>query len=315
MSIFKFEPIYKRRVWGGSQFSDLFDPKIDKNEKFGESWNIVDRDDDQSLCQLSTGEKTSLRKLLEKKGGEIIGPKWSKDMKFPILIKWLDCQERLSLQVHPPAALCEKLGGEPKTENWYVVKSNEKSGLFLGFNQEISKDAFRESLENSRAENLCHRINSSPNDSVLVESGRIHAIDAGNLILEIQQNSDTTYRVFDWGRVGLDGQPRDLHIKESLESITFNDIKPSSIRTSNEYGIETIAKCDHFRIRRLNLSKKSKYKIKDSGYGCTILSPFLGKSSCENQLLEPGISYISPYSSSCEIETDEDCCILITDCF
>jgi mannose-6-phosphate isomerase len=217
--------------------------------------------------------------------------------------------------VHPPATLSEKLGGEPKTENWYVVKSNEKSGLFLGFNQEISKDEFRESLENSRAESLCHRINSSPNDSVLVESGRIHAIDAGNLILEIQQNSDTTYRVFDWGRVGLDGQSRDLHIEESLESITFNDIKPSSIRTSNEYGIETIAKCDHFRIRRLNLSKKSKFKIKDSGYGCTILSPFFGKSSCENQLLEPGASYISPYSSSCEIETDEDCCMLITDCF
>ncbi|MEC8243306.1 MAG: type I phosphomannose isomerase catalytic subunit [Verrucomicrobiota bacterium] len=315
MSIFKFEPIYKKRVWGGNQFSDLFDPKIDKKERFGESWNIVDRDDDQSLCQLSTGDKISLRELLEKQGQEVIGPNWKKGMKFPILIKWLDCQERLSLQVHPPATLCEKLGGEPKTENWYVVKSNESSGLFLGFNQETSKDELRKSLQNSDAEKLCHWIKSSPNDSVLVESGRIHAIDAGNLILEIQQNSDTTYRVFDWGRVGLDGQPRDLHIEESLESITFNDVRPSSIRTNNKYGIETIAKCEHFRIRRLNLSNKSIYKIKDSEYGCTILSPFLGKSFCENQLLEPGISYISPYSSSCKIETDEECCILITDCF
>ena len=252
----------------------MFDPKIDKNERFGESWNIVDRDDDQSLCQLSTGDKISLRNLLEKQGREVIGPSWKKGMKFPVLIKWLDCQERLSLQVHPPATLCEKLGGEPKTENWYVVKSNDNSGLFLGFNQQTSKDELRKSLQNSDAEKLCHRIKSSPNDSVLVESGRIHAIDAGNLILEIQQNSDTTYRVFDWGRVGLDGQPRDLHIEESLESITFNDVRPSSIRTSNEYGIETIAKCEHFRIRRLNLIKKSTYNIKDSEYGCTILAIF-----------------------------------------
>ena len=315
MSIFKFEPIYKKRVWGGNQFSELFDPKIKKNEKFGESWNIVDRDEDQSICHLGNGEKASIRKILEKRGFEIMGQKWEKGMRFPILIKWLDCRERLSLQVHPPAKLAEKLGSEPKTENWYVVRCSEDSGLFLGFNQRTSKNELQRALENSRAESLCHRIKSCPNDSVLVESGRIHAIDAGNLILEIQQNSDSTYRVYDWGRIGLDGRPRDLHVKESLESIKFNDIKPSSIKTSNEYGVTTIADCKHFRIRRLNLKKNSHYKIKDPSIECAILSPFLGKSFCGNQLLEPGISYISPYKSACKIASHEDCCMLITDRF
>ncbi len=315
MNVFKFEPIYKKRVWGGNQFSKLFDPKIEKNEKFGESWNIVDREEDQSICYLSKGEKISLREILETRGHEIVGPHWAKGMRFPILIKWLDCQERLSLQVHPPHELAKKLGGEPKTENWYVVKSTENAGLFLGFNRRTSENELRDALENSQAENLCHRIQSYPNDSVLVESGRIHAIDAGNLILEIQQNSDTTYRVYDWGRVGLDGRARDLHIKKSLQSIKYTDIKPSSIKTNNEYGITIIADCEHFRIRRLNIKKNSKYKIKDSSDACSILSPFKGKSFCGNQLLESGISYISSYSSACEIESHEDCCMLITDRF
>ena len=113
-----------------------------------------------------------------------------------------------------PKKIATELGGEPKTENWFVVKSAKNSGLFLGFNQEVSKQHFKEALALNKAEDLCNRIRSNDNDSVLVESGRIHAIDAGNLILEIQQNSDTTYRVYDWGRAGLDGKPRDLHIQE-----------------------------------------------------------------------------------------------------
>ena len=315
MSIFKFEPIYKQRVWGGTQFSELFEDRLSKNQKYGESWNIVDREDNQSLCKLDTGKEVSIAELLRIKGKEIMGPTWNDGDKFPILVKWLDCQERLSLQVHPPKELADKLGGEPKTENWYVVNSSKNSGLFLGFNQKVSNSQFKEALENNQAEDLCNRIESNPNDSVLVKSGRIHAIDAGNLILEIQQNSDTTYRVFDWGRVGLDGKPRDLHVQESLSSIDFNDFNQSSINTSNEPGIRTIAECEHFRIRRLNLKENSSYEVKDSLSDCIILSPFKGKSLCENQLLEMGYSYISPYSSSCEISSEDVSSLLITDSF
>lgn len=315
MSIFKFEPIYKKRVWGGKQFGQLFDPSLNQEEKFGESWNIVDREEDQSICKLDTNETITIRELLARRGTEIMGPSWIEGKRFPILIKWLDCQERLSLQVHPPAELALKLGGEPKTENWYVVKSCNNSGLFLGFNKEVSKSQFEKALKENKAEEFCNRIESKPNDSVLVRSGRIHAIDAGNLILEIQQNSDTTYRVYDWGRMGLDGKPRKLHIQESLESIDFQDNNQSALKTSNNPGFETIAECEYFRIRRLNLSANAKYKIKESSTECAILSPFKGKPFCENQLLEIGSSYISPYSKSCEIESAEQSSLLITDFF
>ncbi len=315
MSVFKFEPIYKKRVWGGKQFSELFDPSLNPSEKFGESWNIVDRDVDQSMCKLDTNEVITIRELLLRKGREIMGPSWIGGRRFPILIKWLDCQERLSLQVHPPKELAAKLGGEPKTENWYVVKSSNNSGLFLGFNKEVSKSQFEKALKENNAEEVCNRIESQPNDSILVKSGRIHAIDAGNLILEIQQNSDTTYRVYDWGRMGLDGKPRKLHIQESLESIDFQDNNQSALKTSNNPGIQTIAECEHFRVRRLNLSVNTKYKIKESSTECAILSPFKGKPFCGNQLLEIGSSYISPYSNSCEIESEEESSLLITDFF
>ena len=315
MSIFKFEPIFKKRVWGGNQFSELFDPRLSQDEKYGESWNIVDRGEDQSFCRINSNTEISLSELLAKQGKEIMGPSWERDSRFPILVKWLDCQERLSLQVHPPSDLAEKLGGEPKTENWFVVRSDNNSGLFLGFNKKVSKAQFKEALKNNNAESLCHRIQSNANDSIFVQSGRIHAIDAGNLVLEIQQNSDTTYRVYDWGRVGMDGNPRKLHIEESLESIDFDDNCPSAVATSNQPGIETIAECKHFRIRRLNLAKNSKYKIKDSFFECVIISPFKGSPYYKNQLLESGKSYISPFSSSCEIIARENSSLLITDNF
>lgn len=315
MSVFKFEPIYKERVWGGSQFYEIFEPRLNRQKKYGESWNLVDREDDQSFCTTDLGERISISELLRKQGFEVMGPNWKNGDKFPILVKWLDCQERLSLQVHPPKKIATELGGESKTENWFVVKSAKNSGLFLGFNQEVSKQQFKEALALNKAEDLCNRIRSNDNDSVLVESGRIHAIDAGNLILEIQQNSDTTYRVYDWGRAGLDGKPRDLHIQESVASIDFNDLNQTLLKTGEKPGIETIAECENFRIRRLNLAKDSSYKIKDSSCDCAILSPFKGNSICGNELLEVGFSYISPYSSSCEIISKNESSILITDYF
>lgn len=315
MNVFKFEPIYMKRIWGGQQFQELFNHDLDSNEKFGESWNLVDRDENQTFCLNSSGKRVSLRELIEHDCHMILGPNWDKNKKFPILVKWLDCQERLSLQVHPPKKIAQELNGEPKTENWYVVKSSDKAGLFLGFKKDTKKEQFVEALSNSTAEDLCHRISAKPHDSVFVESGRIHAIDGGNLILEIQQNSDTTYRVYDWGRSGLDGKPRDLHIKQSLASIDFDDFEPTSLQTNIEQGIHTIAKCDHFRIRKFNIAKNNSVLIKKQNEDCVILSPITGKIHCHNESLPIGYSSLSPYISKCEIVAEENSTLLVTDRF
>lgn len=315
MNVFKFEPIYKKRIWGGQQFKTLFGQNLISNEKIGESWNIVDRDEDQSRCEISKGKFLSLRELIEHRTQELMGPNWNESKRFPILVKWLDCQERLSLQVHPPKEVALELHGEPKTENWYVVNATKDAGLFLGFKKGVTKPKFQKALAESNAETLCHRVSSRENDSVFVESGRMHAIDGGNLILEIQQNSDTTYRVYDWGRKGLDGNPRKLHIEESLRSIDFNDFEPSGIQTNTQPGIEIIAECKHFRIRKFNLKKNFSNLLKGNHSDCIILSPIKGVTRSNGQILELGYSYISPYSSDCTILAEEDSSLLITDRF
>ena len=125
-------------------------------------------------------------------------------------------------------------------------------------------------------------------DSILVESGRLHAIDAGSLILEIQQNSDTTYRVYDWGRLGLDGQPRSLHIEESMQCIDFNDFEPKPMTTMNEKGMEVISDSDHFRIKKFNLTKNNTVKLKDSNSGPIMIHVLEGKLSVHGVKMQKG---------------------------
>ena len=182
-----------------------------------------------------------------------MGADWPRERRFPILVKWLDCRERLSLQVHPPKSVAAELGGEPKTENWYIAERKAGSGLLVGLRRGVTREAFERGIREENLESLIHRVEVEPGDSLLVESGRIHAIDGGNLILEIQQNSDTTYRVYDWGRKGLDGRPRALHIEESMQSIRFDDVEPDVLRTAGESAI--LASCDAFRIRKWEVAE------------------------------------------------------------
>jgi mannose-6-phosphate isomerase len=182
-----------------------------------------------------------------------MGPEWVVGERFPLLVKWLDCSERLSLQVHPPAEVALELGGEAKTENWYVAHSAPGASLFVGLRPGVTRGAFEKAVADGTAEACLNRIPATSGDSILVSSGQVHAIDAGNLILEIQQNSDTTYRLYDWDRVGLDGKPRKLHLEESLRSILWNGDPPELVRAAPTSG--TIASCDSFTIRRVVLGK------------------------------------------------------------
>lgn len=251
--IFKFEPIYQERVWGGQMLNTKLQRVIPPSAKIGESWDIVDRDDINSTMSKPFANVSSLRNLIQQEPKKIMGPQWMPDQKFPILVKWLDCSERLSLQVHPPELVAKKFSGEPKTENWYIGYASNDAGLFVGLKKRTTKEKFRSAVNNGTAEKYCHRIKSNRGDSILIESGRIHAIDAGNLILEIQQNSDTTYRVFDWDRNGLDGVPRKLHIEKSMECIDFNDFEPSILKTSGRSKMQNLADSKEFRIRKFNL--------------------------------------------------------------
>ncbi len=313
--IFKFEPIYQKRVWGGQLLRTKLQRNIPRNVKIGESWDLVDRDDINSILLHSLKKSKSLRSLIQENPRLMMGPNWLSDQKFPILVKWLDCTERLSLQVHPPKQIAQKLSGEPKTENWYIAHTTDKAGLFVGFKKGTTKDNFRKAIENGSAENCCHRISSKEGESILIESGRIHAIDSGNLILEIQQNSDTTYRVFDWDRNGLNGIPRELHIDKSMQSIDFNDYEPSTLKTTTNLKSQVLADCNEFRIRKFNLVSGEKIQLKDKDSDCSIIHLISGRVNVGKEKIEVGEHGLSPFSAECTIHATHNSTLLVTDRF
>jgi mannose-6-phosphate isomerase len=150
--------------------------------------------------------------------------------RFPVLIKLLDAREKLSLQVHPPASKAAELVGEPKTEMWYIADAAPGAELYVGLHRGVTRTEFEKKIADGSIADCFHRVPVKSGDTMFLPSGRVHAIGAGLVIFEIQQNSDTTYRVFDWNRVGLDGKPRELHVAKSLASIDFNDFEPPVVK-------------------------------------------------------------------------------------
>jgi len=164
--------------------------------------------------------------------------------RFPLLIKLLDAQEKLSLQVHPPASKAAELRGDPKTEMWFIADAVPDAELYVGLKRGVTRADFERRIGDGSVAECFHRAKVRAGDSMFLPSGRVHAIGAGLVIFEIQQNSDTTYRVFDWNRVGLDGKPRELHVPQSLASIDFNDFEPALVNGEEVVG-------PNFRMRQL----------------------------------------------------------------
>ena len=261
-----FQPIFKERVWGGRNLERLFDKKLPENAVIGESWEISDRPGDVSVIDFGELKGTTLHDLIVERTEEVMGTASLLDGRFPLLVKILDAQDKLSLQVHPPKAVASKLGGDSKTEMWYIADCTDNADLFVGLRSGMTRAEFAKQVEAGAVASCFHRIEVKVGDSMFLPSGRVHAIGAGNVIFEIQENSDTTYRVHDWDRVGLDGKPRELHLEESMESIAFDDYEPSlAPATMNVLadGVEgrTLADCREFKVAHLHLAENREFKV------------------------------------------------------
>jgi mannose-6-phosphate isomerase len=323
--ILRFEPIYQERVWGGRVLESAFGRTLPAERPIGESWEIVDRPEAQSVVRAGAMKGTSLRALIERHGVDVMGPDWPVDKPFPILVKWLDCRERLSLQVHPPAAIAASLKGEPKTENWYIAHSTADAHLLVGLRRGVTREQFERAIVDNTLEKCIHHFRVAAGDSILVHSGQVHAIDAGNLILEIQQNSDTTYRVYDWGRVGLDGKPRQLHIEQSLRSIQWDDFEPVPVRGAPTSG--TIADCPEFLIRRVVLGAGERYSVAGDEQPrlLSVVSGSVRASTQGNgngvsrspfgQSLAPGENILLPYAGAFTFAATSTSILLVTENF
>lgn len=309
----RLEPIYQERVWGGRALTDTLGRVLPGDRPIGEAWEIVDRPEACSRVLSGRCAGRTLREVITDYAADVMGPGWEKDRPFPILVKWLDCRERLSLQVHPPAAVAGKLKGEPKTETWFIADTQPGAGLLVGLKKGVTREQFEAALQSQTLEPLVHRFKVAEGDSILVRSGQIHAIDAGNLILEIQQNSDTTYRVYDWGRTGLDGKPRQLHIKESLASIKWDDFEPAPVRAAPTSGV--IADCEEFRIRRVVLDPGETLRFA-AGEQPRILSVVGGELHGPSKaVLSRGENIVLPFAGDFTFKAAASSLVLVTENF
>jgi mannose-6-phosphate isomerase len=320
--LLRFQPLYQARVWGGRALAATLGRALPDGGPIGESWEIVDRPEAQSVVAGGTGAGWTLRELLTRHGAAVMGPAWPAARPFPILVKWLDCRERLSLQVHPPAAVAPELGGEPKTENWYIADTVPGARLIVGLKRGVTRAQFEEALRRNAAEDCVHHFPVAAGDSILVHSGQVHAIDAGNLILEIQQNSDTTYRVYDWGRVGLDGRPRQLHLGQSLRSIDWTDFEPAPLRAAPTSG--TIARCAEFAIRRVVLGNGERLHLR-AGEQPRLVSVVSGRVRAVAEstgtrapfaaVLRRGDNALAPFAGAFTFTADPTAIVLVTEDF
>lgn len=311
--LLQFKPIYQERVWGGRGLKTFLGRELTGSAPIGESWELVDRPEAQSLAVGGPWAEKSLRELLNTHGAEIMGPQWPKARPFPILVKWLDCRERLSLQVHPPASVAAKLGGEPKTENWYIAAAAPGAAVLAGLKPGVDAAKFRVALKDNTAESLVHRLPTMAGDSLLIRSGVMHAIDGGNLILEIQQNSDTTYRVYDWGRVGLDGKPRAMHVEQSMASLEANTAgTPQLVRTTDKTTL--LAECREFRITRHQLAAGESLAYQ-AGEQARVISVVSGRLTADGTSLGVGDNALMPYAGAFTLIAGQGTVVLVTDNF
>lgn len=251
-SFIRFEPVYQTRVWGGRLLAERFGRALpDPGQPYGESWEISAREEADSLVTGGSLDGRHLSALWADPAlrTALFGENAPATDRFPLLFKILDARDTLSIQVHPPASVAAELGGEPKTEVWYIAGAEPGAKLYVGVREGVDAEAFRAALANGTVESCIHALPVEKGQHLFIPSGRLHAIGAGLLIYEIQQNSDTTYRVYDWNRPGIDGKPRALHVGESLRCIDFTDTAPSL----DEPADEVLADCEHFRLEKHSL--------------------------------------------------------------
>ena len=218
----RFEPILRRLIWGGRRLGTVLHKPIGEGNDYAESWELSDYRDAVSVVNEGELSGTTLRDLVHHRGREVLGPGLSGRSQFPLLVKFIDAREVLSVQVHPDDEKGKRLAGDNgKTETWVVVDAEPESLIYAGLRPGVTREQFQAAIEDGQVEPLLHRFPARPGDCIMIEAGTVHAIGAGVLLAEIQQMSDATFRVFDWGRVGADGRPRELHITEAMESTDF----------------------------------------------------------------------------------------------
>ena len=294
----RFQPVYKDYIWGGDKILRFFH-RDEKPGIYAESWEVSDREDGMSIVSNGEYRGMSLHELIEKFGKDLCGRTFSR---FPLLIKIIDAHERLSVQVHPDDESAKRLSSESKTEMWYVLDAEDKASIYAGFKKKVDEISFRKALEEKNVMSLIDRIPVVQGDMIYIPGGTVHAIGEGCLLLEVQQNSNTTYRVYDYDRTGADGKKRALHIEKAIQVIHWDPDektlfkKPELINRTPGLEQYEIIQCPYFHIDRLHLksSISSSSECKSFHIFFAVEGEGIISVQGNREALRAGITYIIP---------------------
>jgi len=246
-------PLYRRYIWGGRRFASVFGRDLPTGEDFAESWQLVDRGDEQSVVAAGPLAGMTLGQLVRERGPDLLG-RHAGLAAFPLLFKFLDASRDLSVQVHPDDAVAARLDPPDlgKTEAWVVVDAVAGARIYAGLREGVDAAALAAALRAGRCDEVLHAFEPRAGDCVFIPAGTVHAIGAGLLVAEIQQSSDVTFRLFDWNRIGPDGRPRPLHVERGLEAVTrFEPVGPATPRSTDDPAVTRLVECDYFILDRV----------------------------------------------------------------
>ena len=242
----KFIPIYKERIWGGNHLEKVFGRELPCNH-IGESWEISGHNNDTSIVANGRLAGKTLWEILEEYKERLLGKRYVNEKYFPLLIKIIDANDKLSIQVHPEDEYAYRAEGEPgKTEAWYVVDAKENAQIVYGLRKDITKEVFRKAIETNTIEDTLKMESVKAGDMIFVPAGLVHTLLDGVMVYEVQQNSDTTYRVYDYDRVGDNGKKRELHIEKAIDVINFKEQPDCNFKDSS-------INCQYFSMDKLRI--------------------------------------------------------------
>lgn len=314
----KFNPIFKYRIWGGEQLKNKLHKSYKENQ-IGESWELSGVSGDVSIVREGDFKGQSLNQLIDDFGKELLGQsvidRFGKE--FPILIKFIDAAQDLSIQVHPDDQLAKKRHQSfGKTEMWYVLHAEEKANLIVGFKEEVTREQYQKALEKQELESILNYHQVQEGDTFFIPTGTIHAIGAGVMIAEIQQTSDITYRVYDFNRKDKDGNTRELHTELALDALNYKGVdgfKQEYTRSENKSN--TLVDCPYFKtdyiqvngVYTIDLSTRDSFtilmgvkgnsaiKVEDQSYELNYGETLLVPASIDHLTLEGNASLLEVY--------------------
>lgn len=256
----RFEPVFRSYIWGGRRLGSVLGKPIGDGPRYAESWELVDHGEDQSVVAEGQLAGTTLSQLVQRFGKRLMGEGWSGDgsSSFPLLLKYLDCNRVLSVQVHPDDSYARRMSPPDlgKTEAWYVIDAEPGSVIYAGLADGVTRETFGTAIQTGRVADVLNSVEAKAGQCIFIPAGTVHALGAGILVAEIQQSSDTTFRVYDWDRLGDDGKPRALHIEQALEVTNYAApaVKPQ-VPQILDGGGERLVKCEKFVMDRYALTE------------------------------------------------------------